>query len=57
MAHDREIAVPETLLLDLMDLALRALDQLDALQPNDALNLALRGSIMDLHIRARALVG
>lgn len=56
MAHDRQIAVPELALLDVIDLALRALMVLDALQPNDALNDALRGAIMDLNIRGRALV-
>lgn len=56
MAHDRLIAVPERNLLDVHDLVLRALEILDALQPNDALNHALRGAIMDIHIHARTLV-
>jgi hypothetical protein len=56
MAQDRQVAVPELALLDVIDLALRALEQLDALQPNDALNDALRGAIMDLNIRGRVLV-
>lgn len=56
MAHDRLIAVPERTLLDVMELSLRALEILDGLQPNDALNHALRGAVMDLNIRARTLV-
>lgn len=53
---DRQVAVPEKALLDVIDLSMRALEQLDALQPNDALNHALRGALMDVRIQTRALV-
>lgn len=53
---DRLIALPERALLDLIDLAERALDQLDGLQPNDAHNHALRGSLDQVRLSARQLV-
>jgi hypothetical protein len=52
---DRLIAVPERPLQDVLEFSMRALELLDALQPNDALNHALRGAIMDVRCYSRAL--
>lgn len=53
---DREVAVPERALQDVVYLVDRAIELLDVLQPGDALNDALRGAIDQVRLSAHSLV-